>query len=81
MDDEMILALYWQRNESAITASAEKYGGYCGAIAGQLLQNRQDAEEVLNDTWLGAWNAIPPHRPSILRTFLGRITRNLAFSR
>ena len=81
MDDEMILALYWQRNESAITASAEKYGGYCGTIAGQLLQNRQDAEEVLNDTWLGAWNAIPPHRPSILRTFLGRITRNLAFSR
>lgn len=81
MDDEMILSLYWQRDESAITASQEKYGDYCGTIAGQLLQNRQDAEEVLNDTWLGAWNTIPPHRPSVLRTFLGRITRNLAFSR
>lgn len=81
MDDEMILTLYWQRDESAITASQEKYGDYCGSIAGQLLQSRQDAEEVLSDTWLGAWNAIPPHRPLVLRTFLGRITRNLAFSR
>ena len=81
MDDEMILTLFWQRDESAIIASQEKYGGYCGAIAGQLLQNRQDTEEVLSDTWLGAWNAIPPHRPAVLRTFLGRITRNLAFSR
>ncbi len=81
MDDEMIVSLYWQRDPSAIAASAEKYRGYCWAIAGQLLQNRQDTEEVLNDTWLGAWNAIPPHRPRVLRTFLGRITRNLAFSR
>lgn len=81
MDDRQIIALYWERDESAIPATAEKYGGYCGGIARNILGSREDAEECLNDTWLGAWNAMPPHRPSVLATFLGRITRNLALNR
>jgi len=81
MDDEEILRLYWARDEAAIPATAEKYGGYCTAIARNILGDRQDAEECVNDTWLRAWNAIPPHRPAVLAAFLGKITRNLAFNR
>ena len=81
MDDERILRMYWERNEQAIPATADKYGNYCKAIATNILGNAQDAEECVNDTYLGAWNAIPPHRPKSLSTFLGKITRNLAFNR
>ena len=81
MDDEQIVALYWQRDESAISATAEKYGGYCGSIAWQVLSDAGEVEECLNDTWLHAWNAIPPHRPQRLAVFLGKITRELAFDR
>ena len=56
-----------------------KYGAYCTSIAQNILQNPADAEECVNDTWLHAWNAMPPHRPSLLSTFLGKITRNLSF--
>ena len=79
MDDESIVALYWARNEAAIAESAKKYGAYCTSIARNILQSRSDAEECVNDTWLRAWNAMPPDKPSVLAAFLGRITRNLSF--
>ena len=81
MDDEMIVRLYWNRNENAISESSRKYGAYCTAIAQNILQDRSDAEECVNDTWLRAWNAMPPHMPSVLSVFLGKITRNLSFDR
>lgn len=81
MEDEKILQLYFARDEGAIGATAEKYGSYCTAIAGNILGSREDTEECVNDTYMRAWNAIPPHRPQVLRTFLGKITRNLAFHR
>ena len=81
MQDEQIVQLYWNREERAISAIAEKYGKYCSAIAINILGNRQDAEECVNDTYLKAWNSIPPHRPAVLSAFLGKITRNLSLNR
>ena len=81
MDDKKLVQLYWDRNEAAISESAAKYGAYCTSIAYNILHNRTDTEECVNDTWLRAWNAIPPHMPAVLSTFLGKITRNLAFDR
>lgn len=81
MDDEKIVGLYWERNEQAIPATADKYGSYCTAIASNILVNREDVEECVNDTWLGAWHSIPPHRPALLSTFLGKLVRNLSFNR
>lgn len=77
----MIIELYWSRDESAITATSEKYGAYCRSVAMNILRSAEDAEECVSDTWLGAWNSMPPNRPSVLRTFLGRITRNLSFNK
>ena len=81
MEDRDIIALYFARAESAITETAQKYGAYCRTIANRILKSPQDTEECLSDTWLGAWNAIPPQKPGCLRLFLGRITRNLALDR
>ena len=81
MEDNRIVDLYWARSESAITETASKYGKYCYAIAFNILCDQEDADESVNDTYLGAWNAMPPQRPSILSSFLGRITRNLSFDR
>ncbi len=81
MEDEAIVQLYWDRNEQAIPATADKYGSYCTTIARNILGSREDAEECVNDTYLHAWNAMPPHRPQVLSTFLGKITRNLSFNR
>ena len=81
MDDANIVQLYWDRNEQAIPATADKYGSYCTSIAKNILGNNEDAEECVNDTYLNAWNSMPPHRPSILSTFLGKIVRNLSFNR
>jgi len=81
MDDAKIVQLYWDRDEQAIPATSAKYGNYCNAIAQNILINKEDAEECVNDTYLQAWNSIPPHRPRILSTFLGKITRNLALNR
>ena len=78
MEDERIMDLYWQRDERAIPETVRKYGAFCAAIAGNVLPDRRDAEECVNDTWLRAWEAMPPQRPRLLRPFLGRITRNLA---
>ena len=81
MEDGQIVQLYWDRDESAILATAEKYGAYCLRITSNILINAEDAQECVNDTYLNAWNAIPPHRPSVLSTFLGKIARNIAFNR
>ena len=81
MEDVKIVQLYWDRNESAITETSTKYGSYCTSIAQNILGNHEDALECVNDTYLNAWNSIPPHRPNILSTFLGKITRNLSFNK
>lgn len=81
MKDEDIINLYWEREERAISATAEKYGNYCHVIAYNILHNNEDAEECANDTYLAAWNSIPPHRPHPLSAYLGRITRNLALNK
>ena len=81
MEDKQIVSLYWARDPQAIDRSQEKYGPYCLSIARNILRQEQDAEESVNDTWLGAWNAMPPQRPSVLSAFLGRITRNLSLDR
>lgn len=80
MCDEEIIALYFARNEQAIEASMDAYGGYCTKVASNILKDHADAEEAVADTWLRAWNAIPPNRPQVLRLFLGRITRNISLS-
>ena len=71
MEDHRIVDLFWQRSGDAVTQAREKYGNYCYAIALRLLSDRLDAEECVNDTWLGAWNAMPVHRPERLAPFLG----------
>ena len=81
MDDEQIVKLYWDRSEQAISETGQKYGGYCRRIAYNILRNLEDAEESVNDTYWDAWNAMPPHQPSILATFLGKITRRIAIDR
>ena len=81
MDDQGIVALYFQRDEQALAQTAEKYGRYCYAIAYNILSNNEDAEERVNDTYTDAWNSIPPHRPSVLCTFLGKITRRISVDR
>ena len=81
LDDIKIIDLYWERSESAIDETSLKYGNYCTKIAINILQNREDSEECVSDTYLKAWDAIPPQRPAKLSAFLGRITRNLSFNR
>ena len=81
MEDKKIVELYWQRNEAAITETSVKYGNYCTAIAMNILGIIEDAVECVNDTYVNAWNSMPPHKPNVLKTFLGRITRNLSFNR
>ena len=71
MEDEKIIDLYWNRDQGAIGHTAEKYGSYCGRIAKNILLNKEDCEECVNDTWLRAWNAMPDERPAILSAFLG----------
>ena len=78
MEDEMIVALYWQRDESAIRETEEKYDRYLTKIAYNVLSDLEDSRESVNDTYLAAWNAMPPHRPSVLATFLGKITRRIS---
>lgn len=81
MEDNAIISLFWERSEKAIAETSRKFGGYCSAIARAILRNREESDECVNDTWLRAWESIPPHRPDPLNAFLGRITRNLALSR
>ena len=81
MNDEMILDLYWARSESAISETAKKYGNYCFSISDNILQDNEDAEECVNDTYLKTWNAVPPQRPLNFRAFLGKIVRNLSLNK
>lgn len=81
MDDLAIVELYHRREERAIAETDKKYGGLCRSIALRLLGVREDAEECVNDTYLRAWEAIPPARPGAFRIWLGQITRNLSLDR
>ncbi len=81
MKDREIIDLYWERNEGAISATAVKYGKYCYSISYNILHNAEDADECVNDTYMGAWKSIPPQHPECLATYLGKITRNLSFNR
>ena len=80
MEDSIIVQLYWDRNQEAIPATANKYGRYCFSIANNILNNSEDSEECVNDAYLGTWNSIPPNRPAFLSTFLGKIVRRIAFN-
>ena len=81
MEDTQIIALYWQRSSDAIRASEEAYGAYCFTVANRIVDNREDAEECVSDTWLRAWYAMPPEKPNYLRMFFAAITRNLSLDR
>lgn len=81
MEDERIVALYWERSEDAIRQTQSKYDNYCMGIAGRILSNHEDARECVNDTYLAAWDAIPPQRPAVLSTFLGKLTRRISIDR
>lgn len=81
MEDHKIIELYLERNENAIAETNKKYRGYCYSIAYNILQSNEDSEEAVNDTYLGAWNSIPPNAPDVLQTFLGRITRNISLKK
>ena len=78
MTDTEIINLFFERSEQAIDELAKKHGNAVARVARNILGNEQDTEECVNDTYLGTWNAIPPHRPSPLRTFVCKIARNLA---
>ena len=80
MNDTEIVDLYWQRNSQAITETDKKYGGYCQSIAYRICRSTEDAEECVNDTYLSVWNSIPPHRPSVLPPYIGRIAKNHALN-
>lgn len=81
MEDNKIVELYLHRSEQAVTETQSKYGNYCYSIAYQILANNEDAEESVNDTYIDAWNSIPPNKPAILSTFLGKITRRISIDR
>ena len=80
MDDFDIVEMYWDRNEDAIYHTDKKYNRYCSGIAYTILFNAEDTRECVNDTWLKAWETIPPQRPENLAAYLGKITRNLAIN-
>lgn len=81
MEDSKIIDLYFERSEEAITRTAEKYGRLCRSIAMRIVGSYEDAQECENDTYVAAWNAMPPTRPNILSAFLSRISRNIALNR
>ena len=81
MNDKNIVDLYFNRDEEAIAQTDKKYGRYCYSIAYNILTNKEDAEESVSDTYMTAWRAIPPRRPSVLSTFLGKITRHISIDR
>ena len=81
MEDEMIIDLYFERNESAISETAEKYGNYLYKIAFNILSDNEDSEESVNDTYMSAWNTIPPEKPNVFSAFLSKITRYISLNR
>lgn len=81
MNDSQIVALYFDRDQRAIEETNAKYGNYCYAIVHNILNNKEDAEEAVSDTYLALWATIPPHKPVVLRTFLGKIARRTALKK
>ena len=81
LTDTEIIDLYFSRDEAALEHTAKNYGAYCTSVAMNILNDPSDAEECVNDTYLRAWHSIPPQRPTVLRLFLGKITRNLAIDK
>ncbi len=81
MEDQRIVELYWQRNETALKISEDRYTAYCFQIAYNILGNVEDAKESVNDVWFAAWRSIPPHRPKVLQSFLGKLTRNISLKK
>lgn len=81
MEDKQIVDLYWARSEQAITETDKKYGRYCHYIAYQILSDHEDAEEIVNDTYLKTWNTVPPNRPDPLKAYVGMISNQLALNR
>lgn len=81
MEDKLIIELYVSRSQEAVSNTAEKYGAYCYKIAYNILSNNEDSEESVNDTYLSAWNSIPPDIPRCLKSFLGSVVRNLSFKK
>jgi len=81
MEDEKIVSLYWQRSETAIRETEMKYDRYLTKIALNILSDREDSRESVNDTYLAAWNSMPPHRPSVLSVYLGKLTRRISIDR
>jgi len=80
MNDSEIIDLFWNRNEEAISETANKYGSFCHSIAFRILRSFEDAEECVNDSYLNCWNSIPPQKPQNFPAFLARITRNLSLN-
>ena len=78
MQDAQIVALYWQRDEAAIEVTQKKYEPYLSRIAYNILSDWEDSQESVNDTYMAAWNSIPPHKPEILSTYLGKLTRRIS---
>ena len=78
MEDSQIVRLYWDRNETAIARTADKYEKYLSRIAYNILADREDTQDSVNDTYLAAWNSMPPHKPDILSTYLGKLTRRIS---
>ena len=81
MEDQQIVDLYFARSESAITETDRKYGRYCHSIAYNILEDHEDAKEIVNDTYLKVWNTIPPNRPDPLKPYVGMISRHLSLDR
>ena len=81
MEDAQIVELFWARDETALTETESKYGRYCFSIASNILHNTEDAQECVNDAYLATWNAIPPHKPAKLSTFIGKITRRISLNK
>lgn len=81
MDDKQIIDLFWERNNQAITEIQNKYGRLCFQLAHRITGSLQDAEEVVNETYFGVWNRIPPERPKHLKSFVCRIARNISIDR
>lgn len=81
MEDNEILRLFNERDEEALRAVAEKFGRLCGSIARNILHNSEDVEECLNDTYLKAWESIPPAKPRVLSAYLAKIAKNISLNR
>lgn len=81
MDDAQLIEMFFARDEHAIKETDKKYGKLCFRVADNLLRNKEDAEECVNDTYLVAWNKIPPTRPNNFTAFICKITRNLSLKK